>query len=319
MKSIDYKIAKSEAEWRRYRYENIGVREGGKMFGDAIKRSVKKRYYCLVKNVSFHKKRAAFRASYDENKENVIVSLTSTRQRISNIFPTIYSLLAQTHKPDLIILWLGNDNDYPKNVISKIEAMGIVIKYREDLGPNTKYHYAFMDYKKDIIITVDDDIIYHEEMIEELYGTYVKHPDLVIARRVNKMRFDADKNLVNYKDFIWEYKDAYEPSFDLLATGVGGVLYPPEVTSLDCWENRDYLEVCPKCDDIWLKFGELINGVKVYAVGDSKFYLDVINNSSQKTNLATDNIDNGKNDERIRACAQYFGIIDDLCGRVLAD
>ena len=38
MKSIDEKIARSEAEWRRYRAENIGVLESGKAFLRALKK-----------------------------------------------------------------------------------------------------------------------------------------------------------------------------------------------------------------------------------------------------------------------------------------
>ena len=32
-----------------------------------------------------------------------------------------------------------------------------------------------------------------------------------------------------YKDWEWEYKDVLEPSFSLLATGCGGVLYPSNI------------------------------------------------------------------------------------------
>ena len=51
MKSIDEKIADSEAEWRRYRYDNIGVRESGKVFCAALKRSAGKnlrRIFCTA-------------------------------------------------------------------------------------------------------------------------------------------------------------------------------------------------------------------------------------------------------------------------------
>ncbi len=319
MKNIDYKIAKAEAEWYRYRYEKIGVRESIRQLCGSVKRSVKKRINCIVKNIRFRTKRTTFESTYDENKENIVVTLTSTCSRIKNIIPTLNSLAVQTRLPDIVILWLGQNVDYPKKAIKKIEAMGIKIKYCEDVGPNTKYYYAFHEYKNDLVITVDDDIIYHEEMIEELYETYSKNPDAVIARRVNKMRFDYDKNIVNYSDFVWEYKDADVPGYDLLATGVGAVLYSPKVMSRACWDNKDFLEVCPKCDDIWLKFNEIINCVKVCAVDNSKYYLDVINSSTQATSLASENVDNGKNDERIRACADYFGISEDLCERLLSE
>ena len=161
-----------------------------------------------------------------------------------------------------------------------------------------------------MVITVDDDIVYHKEMVEELYHTSLHNPTCVIARRANKLRFGEDKTPLKYKDCIWEYRDAKEPSYDLLATGVGGVLYSPAVMSLDCWKNKDFLKVSPKADDIWLKFCQLANEIKVRTVDDSKFDEDVINFKSQKVCLSSENVDGGRNDEYIRSCAHYFGMDD---------
>ena len=318
MKSIDEKIARSEAEWRRYRAENTGVLESGKAFLRALKKSAGKRLRSAFCPAAAGRIDAAFTPSYDKDKTNIVVSLTSTQSRIVNIIPTLNTLIIQSRKPDLIVLWLGKNDPYPRRIIEKIRAMGIMVKFREDLGPHTKYYHAFREYKNDLIITVDDDIIYHKDMIEELYRTYKKHKDFVIARRVNKMRFGSDRKLLRYTDWIWEYKDAASAAGDLLATGVGGVLYPPGVSALMRTDDKDFLRVCPKADDIWLRFLELSKGIKVYAVTGSKFYLDVINSGSQKSSLADENVDKGKNDEQIRACTEYFGMSNDLCERVLS-
>ena len=319
MMNIDQKIARSEKEWNEYRYKNIGIRESADLFFGAVKRSLGKRIYCIGKTLYPRKEKTSFRSSYKIGSENIIVSLTSTADRIKHIFPTLYSLTCQTHKPDLIILWLGKNDAYPKGIVSRIKSLGVTVIFVEDLGPHTKYYYAFKKYKNDPVITVDDDIIYHRRMIEELYKTHLKNPDQVIARRVNKMRFDLHKKLLKYCDFIWEYRDAKRPSHDLLATGVGGVLYPAKILSLDCFDNRSFLEVSPGADDIWLKFMELSQDIKVCAVKDSKFFLDVINPASQKISLSTDNVNKGKNDECIRACTEYFGMNEDLCERMYKD
>nr|MCR4891861.1 glycosyltransferase [Lachnospiraceae bacterium] len=236
-----------------------------------------------------------------------------------HILPTLYSLAAQTRKPDLIVLWLGKDRAYPGKIISQIREMGVLIKYREDLGPNTKYYYAFSEYGRDLVITVDDDTIYNKEMTEELYRTHLRHPGAVIARRVHKIRFDRNRQPVKYKDWLWEYGDSHGPAPDLLATGVGGVLYPPLVMGLKCWENRDFLKCCPKGDDIWLKFCELKNGIGVCAVHRAGIRKDSPNLRTQKTGLAIGNINGGRNDAYFRACAEYFGFKDDLCERILGD
>ncbi|MBQ6966272.1 MAG: glycosyltransferase [Lachnospiraceae bacterium] len=324
MKSIDEKIAEAEAEWRSYRYRYAGVRESAGQLFRAVLRSAGKRMNCAVRNICSVsifpvRKRVRFHPSYDKAKVNLVVSLTSTDKRIKYILPTLYSLASQTRKPDLIVLWLGKDKAYPKGMLSKIRETGILIRFREDLGPNTKYYYAFREYGKDVVITADDDIIYHKEMTEELYRSYLQYPDAVIARRVHKIRFDRDRKPVRYKDWIWEYWGSDSPSHDLFATGTGGVLYPPVVMGLKCWENRDFLKVCPKADDIWLKFCELKNGIRVFAVPDAGFHKDSVNLRTLKTSLSEKNIDRGRNDIYIRSCAQYFGFKDDLCERILGE
>ena len=60
-----------------------------------------------------------------------------------------------------------------------------------------------------------------------------------------------------------------------------------------------------------------VGDVKVCAVTGSRFSMDVINLRSQKTDLAAENVDKGKNDEHIKACTEYFCMSDDLCERVL--
>ena len=322
VKSIDEKIAEAEAEWRSYRYRNAGVRESAGQLYRALLRSARKRMNCAVRNICPVnicpvRKRVKFHPSYDKTKVNLVVSLTSTGERIKYILPTLYSLALQSGKPDLIVLWLGKDRAYPKRILSKIRETGILIKYREDLGPNTKYCYAFDEYHNDVVITVDDDIIYDKEMTQELYRAYQKHPEAVTARRVHKIRFGRNREPLKYKDWIWEYRDSASPDHDLFATGTGGVLYPPGVLGLKCWKNMDFLKICPKADDIWLKFCELKGGIRVFAVPDAGFHKDSVNLRTLRTSLAAGNIDRGRNDKYIRACTEYFGFKDDLCERIL--
>ncbi len=339
MKSIDEKIARSEAEWRKYRFENTGVRESARrilkafrksgcsldltravrLFYRALKKSILRRIRCVRGNLYPGMKKTVFEASYDGNRKNTVVSLTSTKGRIGSIFPTLYSLALQSRKPDLIVLWLGDASDYPPQTIARIKSLGITVKYVKDLGPNTKYRYAFAEYKKDVVITVDDDMIYHRDMIKELVGTYRKHPGAVTARRVHKIRFNRDRQPVRYKDWIWEYKDSGAPAHDLFATGVGGVLYPPLVMALPCWENRDFLEVAPGGDDIWMKFCELKNGIRVCAVRNPGYDKDAANLRMLKSGLSSENLGRGRNDRYIGSCAEYFGFTDDLCERVLGE
>ena len=319
MKDTDYRIAQSETEWIRYGYEHMGVRKSAKKLCAALNKSIRKKAKRAVRNVSGIVRKVTFTPSYDEKKKNIVVCLTTTPGRIRHIFPTIASLARQTMRPDLIVLWLGEREGYPPGILSKIEKRGICIRHVKDLGPNTKYHYAFETYQNDLVITVDDDMIYDENMIGELKKAHLNYPDLVVARRVHKIRFERDRKPSKYHDWIWEYRDADKPSHDLFATGVGGVLYPPQVMALDCWKNTDFLKVAPGGDDLWLKFCELSCNVKVCAVIGSGYLNDVEIYGSKKDSLSSENIGKNRNDEYIRSCMEYFGMMDDLCERMLAE
>ena len=103
----------------------------------------------------------------------VIVSLTTFPKRINRIWIVIESILNQTIGPDKIILWLSEEqfkdiNDLPSNLL-KLTGRGLDIRFvKEDLKSYKKYYYSFKEYPNDIIITVDDDIIYPNNMIANL-------------------------------------------------------------------------------------------------------------------------------------------------------
>ena len=123
MKSIEYKIAQSESDWLRYKKENMGIRESTGCFFRAIKKRVWKRFYGMTRTFFFGIKKTKFHPAYDENKQNIVVSFTSTAARIKHVFPTLNSLAVQTRKPDLVVLWLSKDEVFPKRTLEKIKAM----------------------------------------------------------------------------------------------------------------------------------------------------------------------------------------------------
>ena len=65
------------------------------------------------------------------------------------------------------------------------------------------------------IITVDDDKIYRNDTILTLYRYYIKYPNLVVARRVNKINYYQNGQIKPYIKFILQYEKIRIPSFDL--------------------------------------------------------------------------------------------------------
>ena len=43
------------------------------------------------------------------------------------------------------------------------------------------------EFPDDIIVTVDDDVIYYKEMLSELYKTYLKFPKCIVTGRAHEI------------------------------------------------------------------------------------------------------------------------------------
>ncbi len=150
-------------------------------------------------------------------------------------------------------------------------------------------------YPDDIVITIDDDIIYAPSTFQTLYNSYLMHPNAVSAMRTNLITTSQRKEVLPYKQWINE-ADAYvdEPSMYLLATGVMGVLYPPKSISSDLFDKQGILDTCLFADDLWLKTMEMMNGTPV-VLADIYRPLQYVPNS-QETSLYQHNVDLDEND-----------------------
>lgn len=252
----------------------------------------------LVEKKVRHAKLAFGLNHNDARETKIIVSLTTYNKRYESIYLTLKSLLLQTIKPDKIIVWL--DDDIPENKIteemSKFEKYGIEYRHTNlNIKPHTKYYYAMQEFPDDIIITVDDDIIYPKNMIEDLMKAYKKYPNTICARRVHLMTFDSKGDLRKYNDWKYEYRKLKNPSYLLCATGVGGVLYPPHILPEETFIINNIKQYCLNADDIWLKVMEVKNKVKV-VWAKNHLVLPPFAKNSQKYGLNQKNVVQNEND-----------------------
>ena len=67
-----------------------------------------------------------------------------------------------------------------------------------------------------------------------------------------------------YNAWVFETDELLnQPCMQLLATGCGGVLYPPGLFPPEMFDTAAIREVCLMADDLWLKAMELVGGVPV--------------------------------------------------------
>jgi len=245
----------------------------------------------------------------------IIVSVTSFPARIDRIHYSLKSILAQKMKPDRIVVYLGDKEfegiDLPKSLTELFEY-GVEVRFRKDLKPHTKYLYAMQDFPDDIIITVDDDIYYRPRLIRDLYNAYLRHPSCVICTRAHKMTV-ADGKLAGYNSWDFETEDVREESHYLFATGVGGVLYPPHLLCEETFNVENIEKLTLKNDDVWLKFMEIMSGVKVFAIPSNRTKYVVGVEGSEKITLNSSNVLQNKNDIYIQNVMDTYVIgVEDL-------
>lgn len=241
--------------------------------------------------------------------DGCIVSLTSYPARIGTIHETISSILSQSIVPEKIILWLAweqfehEKEDLPSDLL-RLEAYGLEILFCDDLKPHKKYYYTMADYPDAIVITMDDDVIYPPDTVEKLRESYIRHPHAVSAMRVHRIGFTGGI-LDPYESWGFNDDSFYDnPSLLAMATGVGGVLYPPHCFSPEIFDKEGIYDTCLFGDDLWLKMNEIVNGIPTVLAAPSR-KLDYVD-GTQETALWLDNKEAGKNDTQIRSINRLF-------------
>lgn len=192
-----------------------------------------------------------------------IVSLTSHGRRIKYIPTALDDILKRS--PDYKVVLTIHENDEGfitqeiRNLIS-LEALELKVT-STDLGPHLKYFYAMQMYRDLPVITVDDDCLITKSRLDTLYKAYLSNHRYVNAMRVHEIKYDSGV-VLPYNRWGIECKSIVNPSHTLLATGVGGVIYPPNALRLGI-QNIPEIKSCLYADDIYLKVLEFRNHIKV--------------------------------------------------------
>ncbi|MDE7363237.1 MAG: glycosyltransferase [Oscillospiraceae bacterium] len=255
-------------------------------------------------------------------EKRIVVSLTTIPFRVEAAAKVISIMLHQTMKPDAIVLYLGKelfgDSELPELLKKEMEC-GVSVEYREDLICHTKYFYAMQDYPDDIVITVDDDIVYSEDLIETLYKTYCMFPNAVSALRVHQMTFNSKNEIAPYDKWkICNSDHILVPSLKLLALGVGGVLYPPHLLPEETFNLGELKRLSPRADDLWLKIMELKKDIPVVLARryEPLTYIE----GTQEVRLCDTNFYDDKNDVQMAELIKAYNVIEDnktLVGKLL--
>lgn len=245
----------------------------------------------------------------EERTPRIIVSLTSFPARINYVSSVLADMLRQTVQPDKIILYLSKEQflkreaDLPETLL-KMKDYGVEIEWCDgDIKAYKKFLPALKEYPDDILIIVDDDLVYDPEMIEKLYNAHKKCPNCIIASRCHEIGVDDSGKLESYK--VWKKECAYDEDqtkHHWFFTGGAGTLFPPHVFGSEIFDVDTIQKLCPWADDIWLNINAAMNRVQIINTAANNILTR--NESAQEDRL--EDINREQNDVQLRNVISYY-------------
>lgn len=200
----------------------------------------------------------------------LIVSFTSYPARIATAHLTIKTILKNSVKPDIIVLWLAEPqfpngmDDLPKTLLDLVESETTFrIKFTDkDIRQFKKLRPSRREFPNDYIITIDDDRYYPKNFIKRLVKQAVKNPRCVVTGRARYVKIDKDGNLSPFNKFSTKLYCA-PPRLCFMAIGNSGILYPPDSLHPDALDEDLYERIKPESDDLWNWAMAVRHGTKI--------------------------------------------------------
>lgn len=241
-----------------------------------------------------------------EKDESVIVSLTTFPARISRIWIVIECMLRQTVKPNRIILWLSKDQFpseefLPKRLLNLKESGLEIILCDDDLRSHKKYYYSLQNFPEDLIITIDDDLLYPSFLIEDLLKLHEKFPETIVCCRGLKIN-DSDE-VIKYNNLDYLY-NGDGPNNNVFFTTGGGTLFTKNNFVGEVLNKNVFMENCKYADDVWLNLMAQFNNTEVVKSNNHFESIPIYNFRDIK--LSSVNVDNGLNDKQLHDVIEYY-------------
>ena len=172
------------------------------------------------------------------------------------------------------------------------------------------------EFPESVIITIDDDVMYNYDFVENLVNSYRSNPMVIHANRLWQIAYDENGNIESYLKWKPVIGNNIKDSMSYLFTGVGGVLYPPHSLDEAVFDEKTYMSICRYADDVWFTAMAIMKGTKVHKSythdkrGDE--YTNILTNQTIRLSAENTNPNNCRNDIQIKAVFDKYNIIEKL-------
>ncbi|KAJ3206806.1 hypothetical protein HDU67_007939 [Dinochytrium kinnereticum] len=237
-------------------------------------------------------------------RPRIVASITSFGQRLENISDTVDSLYRQSLRPDALYIHVPVEvkrvslrGEVLPPIIQKLQAKysdWLIITRPLDYGPSTKLLGALL-LEKDpdtIVITVDDDMSYHTDVVYSLVKVAELHP----------RHAPCFKCEIWSKEFTWNYFEG-----EGVCPGWGdawtGIAYRVGFFDHSIFDYSSRPEGCKLHDDVYISGWLMEHGIRPYKF-DPGFFPVV--GHKDHTNLSIHVVPGGYENQRNR-CIEHFG------------
>ncbi len=249
-----------------------------------------------------------------DREEKITVSLTSYGRRVSKTLRySLLSILHQTVRPDRVVVWL-DEQEFCKESIP-----GYLRKYIRNYGIDVCFCPNIRSYKKlipslkafpsDLIVTIDDDLVYDRHLIELLYNRHCAEPHAIVCSNAHEPRFGS-QGILPYKQ--WNLNTPFSEEKLIFPLGGSGTLYPPGSLHQDVFNEEVFMKLSPAADDVWFWIMGIRKGSESVVLGRSIMYMeiDLIHQFLHKqSSLKGANLGANRNDVQLQAVISYYGMI----------
>lgn len=241
--------------------------------------------------------------------QQLIVSLTSYPPRYATLSLTLKTLLSQSVKPDLIVLWIyvGDLAKLPTSVTSLAGSDLQIRTTSRDTRSYKKLVHCLTAFPSAYIVTADDDVYYPGTWLAQLVAEVRPGKKEIVGHRGHCIALTPGQEIKPYA--LWELQIGSEWSKHpdrVMLTGCAGILYPPNSLHNEVLNEHAFNDLCPSADDLWFYFMARLNQYTCRVVS-GMFHLRVWS-SSLAAALYFENILGGQNDLAMEKLVATYGL-----------
>ena len=237
-------------------------------------------------------------------RKKLLVSLTSTRERLGLLHLSLDSICRQSREPDEVHLYLSREaylfdegvKEIPASAQDAIDRNGVLVHWVPNTGPYRKLLPLLRERRDVLIVTIDDDTKYPSWTLNRLEKGFKKHGGIVAirGRRVIYKHGEPEP----YPK--WPYVDRPSASVLHYPIGQSGILYDPQRLPEEIFDPAA-MDLSPSACEPWFHLIARKAEIPAYIFGSS-FPL------TRQYERCLWSLNRRKNAGHLKAVANYLGV-----------